>query len=964
MQYDALISYSHSADARLAPALELGLQRFGRPWYGQSRMRIFRDETNLAVSPALWSKIREALDTSRYFIFLASPAATASSWVEREIEYWLEARSAEMILIVLTDGEICWDAQTNDFDWSATTAIPRVLAGRFAEEPLYIDLRHARSSETITLAHPAFRDAVAELTATIRNIPKDRLLGEDVRHRRHAKQTAWSAMLVLALLAIVAFRQRNTAQERLAANLAEEARVRLVRGEIFAAQEHLRQVFELRPRDRVARVMAGVALRRAFALRPFLNPQAEPDPEANLEDPYDFWLPIVFADFTSDSRRLVIVGGTGADVFDVTTSPARKVSNFDMGTQDFDQERNASLDPVHPRVALIGQGRVVVWDFAANRATRPRFAEGKAHQVGFNADGSILAVAFANVVVLRSGLAETRIPGATKFVWHPNGREILTGDGLLRDAVRPERVLGVLERAAETEWLEFSPMGDRIVGAGTKGLLLWRSAGGPPAAELRDESFHSAHFSHDGTRIVALGERNLIVSAGIPEPIPQSPPPDREELPSLEVVGTIRADDGAVTDAIIDPTDSYVITAGLPAAARVWSGVSGEPVADVARSDEDIYVNEPYGSSIVRLAPNGTLLLSVGDYRTIARARLWTRSKELVARFSGTKARYSRDGKWLFTVNHGLVEVRDAATLRRAARWRGNDYENITPEEIAVVDGARISIRHLETWEERATIVMPNEIERLSITADGERALVFSAEGMHVVNLYTAHVQCGMEVLGGRDAAWTTDGSRIIVVGNDAQVWRAADCKLQQQLEHEDDAFLIDSVSVLNADRAALFSSTVTNGTGEMYRFIDIVSLDPLKKVDEFDTSGFGIGQALVGDGVVADVDRRQATIIDVATGNPRVRLDGQSSWITSVEMTSDGALIATGDAAQSVKLWTAAGKRIATFEGHAADITHVQFDPGRERLLSEAEDGSIRIWDIAGVNASASNTTTTASSR
>jgi hypothetical protein len=52
MKYDAFISYSHAADGALAPALQRGLHRLAKPWYA---LRVYRDETNLAADPGMWT---------------------------------------------------------------------------------------------------------------------------------------------------------------------------------------------------------------------------------------------------------------------------------------------------------------------------------------------------------------------------------------------------------------------------------------------------------------------------------------------------------------------------------------------------------------------------------------------------------------------------------------------------------------------------------------------------------------------------------------------------------------------------------------------------------------------------------------------------------------------------------------------------------------------------------------------
>ena len=72
-RYHAFISYSHAADGRLAPAFQAGLQRLAKPWYRLRAMRVFRDQTGLAVTPRLWESIKNALCILEYFILLASP---------------------------------------------------------------------------------------------------------------------------------------------------------------------------------------------------------------------------------------------------------------------------------------------------------------------------------------------------------------------------------------------------------------------------------------------------------------------------------------------------------------------------------------------------------------------------------------------------------------------------------------------------------------------------------------------------------------------------------------------------------------------------------------------------------------------------------------------------------------------------------------------------------------------------
>ena len=113
--YDAFLSYSHGKDKRIAAALQSVIQRLGKPWHRRRALRIFRDDTSLSATPSLWPSIEQALANSRFLILLASPDAAASPWVGKEVAYWLAHKSADSLLIALTDGELGWDNVAGDF---------------------------------------------------------------------------------------------------------------------------------------------------------------------------------------------------------------------------------------------------------------------------------------------------------------------------------------------------------------------------------------------------------------------------------------------------------------------------------------------------------------------------------------------------------------------------------------------------------------------------------------------------------------------------------------------------------------------------------------------------------------------------------------------------------------------------------------------------------------------------------
>jgi WD40 repeat protein len=193
VRYKAFISYSHGADRELAAALQRGLQGFAGSLGRARRFRVFRDQSDLSVSPSLWRSVEGALNESEFFILLASPEAAQSPWVNKEVHFWCSNRSIDTLLLVLTGGE-----------FNRASALPEGLEELVAAEPLYLDLREVRKSGNLSLQNPVFRDHVATLAATLHGVPKSELIGEDLRQRRTFRRRVIAVGLALAVFATVA----------------------------------------------------------------------------------------------------------------------------------------------------------------------------------------------------------------------------------------------------------------------------------------------------------------------------------------------------------------------------------------------------------------------------------------------------------------------------------------------------------------------------------------------------------------------------------------------------------------------------------------------------------------------------------------------------------------------------------------------------------------------------------------
>ncbi len=217
--FDVFVSYAHE-DVGLARALASGLSRVGKPWWRRRSLHVFRDETVMTASADLWDSIRGPLEDSAWFVSIISPAAAASPWVAREIDWWVTNRGDDHLLVVLADGTCDWDPDHND--WSPTaTAVPPPLRGAFDGEPRWVDATWTATHPDLTRRDGRFLDLLAELAAPVQHTTKDAIVGEELKQHRRTVRTVTAAATLLFLLAVaaiigavVALDQRDQAEHR------------------------------------------------------------------------------------------------------------------------------------------------------------------------------------------------------------------------------------------------------------------------------------------------------------------------------------------------------------------------------------------------------------------------------------------------------------------------------------------------------------------------------------------------------------------------------------------------------------------------------------------------------------------------------------------------------------------------------------------------------------------------------
>ena len=202
-KFHAFISYKHNPDTKRAEKLEFALKRYGRSWYSPTR-KIFRDENNLILSNDLGADILDALKKSEYLIYLASPSAAQSEWINLEVDYWCNVLDRfENLIIILTDGKIASQKDNpNLIDWAKTNVLPKSLENKSVKTPYYRSIAAMDLRNELDIGNPAFKNIVNSIVAKFKKIEPSEMIDHATKIQKRNRLYRNIAIFLLCCLAI------------------------------------------------------------------------------------------------------------------------------------------------------------------------------------------------------------------------------------------------------------------------------------------------------------------------------------------------------------------------------------------------------------------------------------------------------------------------------------------------------------------------------------------------------------------------------------------------------------------------------------------------------------------------------------------------------------------------------------------------------------------------------------------
>lgn len=939
--YDAFLSYSHAADGQLAAFLQAALQGFAKPWYRRRAVRVFRDTTGLEPTPDLWASIVESLDASRVFVLLASERAARSPWVDREVARWLDVAGPERMIIVRTDGELAWNPAAGDFDWQRSTCLPLRLQGVFRAEPLHVDLRWARSSRDLSLRRPEAVDAVARISAALRHVPLDDLIGEDVRQHRRTRRLAGAAIATLGVLlasavtaAVFAVQQRNAARRTLVDLTVANGAKEVDQGDVSAAAlwfaEALRLGAGWDPQQEVQRLRIHASLRA----HPGLRFAWFTDPPAGHRS----------AAFGDGDRYVLSYAREGRDA---NAAAAERLTVWDTQTgsalvlpESFvDEPLAVHATPSEARVLAASGGMLRLIDAATARELARFPHDDEVTGAEFGRAGDMVVTQSAGRLARLwtvDGTPAARIEHDADLVaagLSMSGRALITLTADNAAHVWPlDDASGVAGHVAiphddPVEQMDLSGDGQHAVTVASRTARLWNLSGETPELMRSWIGVNHAEFSPNGA-VLLLADEFGEATISLLDP------------PGQHVV--VRHD-GFVLHAAFSRDGDVFATGSADRTARVWDASTGAPlspplhhediVRHVAFDSERRRLVTTTGSGVVRVwdldwrpaplahdavqisafAPTGTRLLSAsfGD------VKIWDYAGGSSSAFAVSAqiydAVFSRDAQRIAVAGgDGIARIWDATTGAEVQKLEHGrrvysvsfhpDGRRIATAAAAAMDSA-VHIWDIATGASLATLPHQSPgADRVEFSADGSTLLTSGLGTATVWDLDALQPIAGLRFEEGvRSASFSRDGARVVVVsGPAAQVREVAGASpAGPPVQHEN--YRLDHAS-FGAD-----GKTLLVAGGGYARAWDVASGVPL---------------------------------------TPPLRHAGGAS-VTRVVASADGRFLATAASDGTARVWQAdSGRAVTPPLRHGAGLGAVAFSPDGTALATAGGAG-VRLWTL-----------------
>ena len=625
-----------------------------------------------------------------------------------------------------------------------------------------------------------------------------------------------------------------------------------------------------------------------------------------------------------------------------------------------------------------GDSTVKLWDLATGTDYADLDHDSQVTSVAYSPDGTSLASTSGQVVTLwdpASGAPTAVLEGHTRWVgavaFSPDGATLASQsgwDGLVRLwDVETHRTVASIENTRGGSAMAFSPDGATLACASGPLVKLWDVGTRVRIDSLAHRDWvHVVAFSPDGGTLATGTSKGIEVwdASGWQRPRPH-------ELVKISGDGQDGSPGAPLENPlVVEVLDQYGNgIAGVPVAFAVVEGdgrLGGRFTVKNAETDDDGRATAALTLGIVpgTTTVEATLLRAdpvVFEAVTVeapippgerdphkwhlpdrASARLGKGSIEAALATRSVPLAFSPDGQRLAVAASIGTWLYDAATARAIDLLTGAWISSaaFSPDGTVAAGSLDGSVVLWDVASGESTTLYRHEGEVHSVAFSPDGALLASHNGSSIRLWDVADGRELWNVASGASGplAFSPDGTTLSLTGRSAvRLWDVA--------EGERIAILAGHTSLVNSVAFSPDGAILASGSWDSTaRLWDLETGREITTLDGY----FGEGSvAFSPDGATLAVASRSGIrLLDPKTWK-EVNTLGRSS-VHSLAFSPDGATLAAGSRDGTVVLWdTETARRVATHEGHTADVRSLAFSLDGATLASGARDGTVLVWDL-----------------
>jgi WD40 repeat protein len=585
--------------------------------------------------------------------------------------------------------------------------------------------------------------------------------------------------------------------------------------------------------------------------------------------------------------------------------------NFSVGSADF--------SPDGSKIATVaGYDPVFIWDSATGKRLVQLVYKGNPTSADFSPDSQRVVTAATS--------------DHTANVWDANSGQMIS-------EVRHDYFVGLAR---------FSADGKRFVTASLDNTArVWDAYTGkaltPP---LRHETWViDAAFSPDGQRVVTHSRDNLARTwdAQTGEPLTH-PFKYQPGIPASTSSAFVRYHSVRFTG-----DGQGVLTANWDNTARLWDSLTGTPLTEPLRHDQEIVSAQlsPTGQQVVTASLDQSA--RIWDLR---QGRMLTEPLEHNAEV--TAAQFTPNGQQVVTASEDRTAwIWDVRTgLPVVGPFQHDDF--VLAVQVSA-DGRKVGTASYDHTARIWDAVTGQGLTPLMWHDDVVRSIRFSADGRQVITTSDDGTARIWDASSGKQvtaplrhesnvvfATFSHDGQRVITASRDktARVWDVhSGSAVAKPLVHEDAVlsarFSPDGEKVLTA--SADFTARIWNArTGQL--------IGEMRHGGRVLTAEFSPDGKLIA---TASADKT-ARIWDAETGQARTDSLRHREQVNVASFSPDSRLLVTASADNTARVWDSqTGQPITEILHHGAGVNSAQFSPDGHKLVTASADHSARVWEL-----------------